>query len=203
MDHPPVDPPVAPPVDPAEPGQIPHMETGPEAGGGAAGDGLWYLAQLRPNQLARARRNLERQGYRCFVPLRPATQRSGRQLRTRLAPLFPGYLFLALGPAQAWRPVNGTFGVVRLVMRDAITPQPVPPAVMAQLFAHSDAEGVLAPPADLAPGDAVRVHAGPMAGFVARVAWLDGPGRVGVLLDMMGQAVRATLPIAHAERLAG
>jgi len=163
----------------------------------------WYLAQLRPNQTERARRNLERQGYGCFLPRRARTRRAGGQLRPGLAPLFPGYLFVSIGALQQWRPVNGTYGVVRLVMRNAHTPQPVPEAVMAELLAGVDAEGVLRPAADLAPGDTVRIEAGPMTGLVARVEGLDAAGRVGVLLEMMGQAVRASLPCDHVQRLAG
>jgi len=163
----------------------------------------WYLAQLRPNQAGRARANLERQGYPCFAPQRPVTRRRRGRLVAGLGPLFPGYLFLRVGPEQEWRPVNSTYGVVRLVMRRTDTPQPVPGPLMAELFARTDAEGVLAPPEDLAPGETVRIAAGPMAGFTARVATLDDAGRVGLLLEMMGQAVRAELPRAHLERLAG
>ncbi|MEM6741502.1 MAG: transcription termination/antitermination NusG family protein [Pseudomonadota bacterium] len=165
-------------------------------------DMLWYLAQLRPNQLNRAWCNLERLGYECFMPRQHATQRKGRQIAPRRVPLFPGYIFLSLKPKQAWRPVNGTFGVVRLVMRDAVTPQPVPEAVMAELLARTGKDGMLLPPINLVPGETVRLQAGPMAGLLAQVEQLDGPGRVRVLLELMGQAVRATLPSAYVERLA-
>lgn len=163
----------------------------------------WYLAQVRPNQTDRARRNLERQGYGCFLPLLSGTSRAGGRLRSTVGALFPGYLFVSIDPHQPWRPVNGTFGVQRLVMRSANMPQPVPAAAMAALFGRVDAGGLLRPEPDLAAGDAVRIEAGPLAGFVARVERLEPGSRVGVLLEMMGQAVRTTLPTAHLHRLAG
>ena len=171
---------------------------------GSGEDGIWYLAQLRPNQQERARTNLERQGYRCFLPRRPLTRRRGKRLVQGLGPLFPGYIFLVIEPDRPWGPANATWGVARLVMRAANTPQPVPAAVMADLLARTDADGVLQPAAEpLSPGDAVRITAGPMVEFVAEVERLGDAERVGVLLQMMGQAVRAELPRAHLTRLAG
>lgn len=163
----------------------------------------WVLAQLRPNQAARAQANLARQGYRTFLPLTEVTRRRGARLVAQRVPLFPGYLFVALEPEQPWRPIGGTYGVLRLVMRATQTPQPVPQDVMADLMARADADGVLTPDTAFATGDAVRITAGALTGFVARVEAMEGVARIGVLLEMMGQAVRATLPPAHLLRLAG
>ena len=163
----------------------------------------WVLAQLRPNQATRAEANLARQGYGTFLPLTEVTRRRGNRLVAQRVPLFPGYLFVALEPTQPWRPICGTYGVLRLVMRVAKTPQPVPHEVMADLIARADADGVLVPGTNLATGDNVRITAGAMTGFVARVEAVQGATRIGVLLEMMGQAVRATLPPAHLLRLAG
>lgn len=177
--------------------------TAPDVTSGTAGQGAWYLAQLRPNQLSRARTNLERQSYGCFMPHRATTRRIGQRMKSALEPLFPGYLFVSIGAQQEWGPVNATYGVVRLVMARPNTPQPVPAALMDNLLAGTDSAGVVAPPADLSPGDTVRVHAGPMTGLFARVEQLDAAGRVGVLLEMMGQAVRTSIPAAHVQRFAG
>lgn len=176
-------------------------DPGPEARPRPSVD--WYLAQLRPNQFDRARRNLVRQGFDCFMPFRPAARRTGRKIQTRLEPLFPGYLFLSLGPDREWRSVNGTYGVVRLVTRASGAPQPVPEETMSDLFARTGDDGTLVPLDDLAAGETVRMTAGPFAGFTATVEALPAPARVGVLLEMMGQAVRTELPRRHLDRLAG
>ena len=162
---------------------------------------FWYLAQSRPNQQDRARANLERQGYACFTPSRPVTRRLGVKLIDGLEPLFPGYLFLAIEPSQPWRPVNSTFGVVGLVMRALHQPQLVPVSVMLDLFDRTDNDGILVPPKSLAIGESVRITFGPMVNFVARVERLANPARVGVLLEMMGRAVRAEIAREHLQPL--
>jgi len=87
---------------------------------------VWYLAQLKPNSLEIARRNLARQGFLVFVPQRVETRRLGGRFRTGPFPLFPGYLFVALDPAEGrWRAVNGTKGVTRIVAF-GVHPAPVP-----------------------------------------------------------------------------
>ncbi|MBM9594030.1 transcription termination/antitermination protein NusG [Roseitranquillus sediminis] len=163
----------------------------------------WYLAVTRPNQHRRAGANLDRQGYSCFMPQRLATKRCGQKLVNELGPLFPGYLFVRIDSDRPWRPVQSTYGVSALVMRAANTPQPVPGQIMADLFARTDSDGVLQPTPNLAPGDHVRITVGPMAGFVARIEHLSQRDRVGLLMEMMGQAVRTELPCAHLMRLAG
>jgi len=162
----------------------------------------WCLAQLKPNQLGRAKTNLERQGYVCFMPQRPMTKRRGQKMVQAFGPLFPGYVFVHVPPDRAWREINSTYGVARLVMRAANTPQPVPSAFMSELFNKTDADGVLVPEVDLSPGDSVQIIAGPMADLVAKVAHLSDQARVGVLLELMGQAVRAELPRAHVTKIA-
>lgn len=161
----------------------------------------WYVVQLRPGQLERARLNLERQGYRSFMPLVAGTARRGRRVINLPVPLFPGYLFVSIAPEQPWHPVNATFGVLRLVMRDGRLPQPVPQATMRALLAQTGADGLFCPVPDLAPGDTVRILTGPMAEMVAQVDRLSGTQRACVLLEMMGQATRMDLDRRHLARL--
>lgn len=113
--------------------------------------------------------------------------------------LFPGYLFLTVLPTQAWRPVNYTYGIAGLVMRCANTPQPVPASVMLELFDRTDRDGTLIPPKSLALGESVRITVGPLANFIASIENLDKSDRVGVLLEMMGQAVRIAVSRGHLE----
>jgi len=59
-----------------------------------------------------AREHLERQGFRCFLPLavNPYQRRSART--TRIEPLFPRYLFLhAAADQQSLGPVRSTRGI--------------------------------------------------------------------------------------------
>lgn len=163
----------------------------------------WYVAQLRPNQLARATSNLERQNYATFMPKRPEAKRHGRRCVQVLSPLFPGYIFVQIAPDQSWREIASTYGVLRLVMRSAHEPQPVPQDLMEALFVQTDPEGVFVSKEALNIGDRVRITMGPVADVVAEVVQLGNCARVGVLLELMGRAVRAELPQSHVVRLAG
>jgi transcriptional antiterminator RfaH len=76
----------------------------------------WFLAQCKPNSHHVAERNLARQGFAVFLPLQEETKRARGRFVTRMRPLFPGYLFVALDIRQGlWRAVNSTLGITRLV----------------------------------------------------------------------------------------
>ncbi|MFN4098753.1 MAG: transcription termination/antitermination protein NusG [Pararhodobacter sp.] len=150
----------------------------------------WYLAQLKPNALAIARRNLERQDFPVFAPLRMETRRSGPRFRTEPRPLFPGYLFIALDPAESrWRAVNSTVGVTKLVSFGGM-PAAVPQGLVEQIALGCDAEGLILPPDELGPGDRVLVSAGPFSGLLAEVERSEADRRVWILIDVMGQTTR-------------
>lgn len=150
----------------------------------------WYLAQLRPNALAIARRNLLRQGFDTFCPMQPATRKTPRGFVPDIKPLFPGYVFVSFDPAvPGWSAINGTLGVARLVSFGS-RPEPVPADLVAALRLRCGPDDCLLPPDDLGPGDLVRVTAGPFADFVCTIEAIDTDRRVWVLLDLMGRQAR-------------
>lgn len=150
----------------------------------------WYLAQLKPNCLAIATRNLDRQGFRAFTPLTLETRRSGSRFTTQPRPLFPGYVFVSLDTTSGcWRAINSTFGVTKLVAFGG-RPAAVPHGLVEQIALRCDAGGLLLPPQELAPGDRVLVTTGPFSGVLADVERTDADRRVWILLDLMGQQSR-------------
>ena len=152
----------------------------------------WYVASLRPNSERTAVINLERQDFRCFLPTRIKTTRHARQFRTTRAPLFPGYMFIALDLSrQPWRSINGTHGVVSLVMSGA-APAVVPRGVVESLMELTAADGIVRFDHDLAVGQRVKLLAGPFADCIGILDRLDDRGRVRVLLEMMGSHVPVT-----------
>ncbi|ANK80003.1 MAG: transcriptional antiterminator [Rhizobiales bacterium NRL2] len=153
----------------------------------------WFLAQLKPNGHKLAERNLDRQGFRYFLPMQEETRRQRGKFLTLLRPLFPGYIFIAFDPDHGlWRKVNSTTGVARLVSFGR-SPAPVPSELVDGLMARCDREGKFQPPSTLAPGDAVRIARGPFTDFVATVEKLAPDNRVFVLLDLMGRKTRMTV----------
>ena len=160
-------------------------------------DITWYLAQFKPNSHSIAERNLARQGFRSFLPLQEETRRTNGKFVTRLRPLFPGYIFVALDPAQGgWRAVNSTNGITRLVCLGT-EPTPVPSALVSELMRRCDGDGKLLPPRHFSPGDRVVLSGGPFTDFVATIEGVSPDRRVYVLIEMMGAQTRITLKAEH------
>jgi len=153
----------------------------------------WFVAQLRPQGLRRAEENLTRQGFSSFCPKRlESVIRSGKRL-SKEAPLFPGYLFVALDMLQGrWRAVNSTYGITRIVSLGK-EPTPVPLDLVSQLMLRCDQEGKLLPPKLLKPGDEVTMTKGPFADVIAIIESVTPDRRVWVLMDIMGGQTRVAV----------
>lgn len=153
----------------------------------------WFLAQVKPNADATARRNLERQRFEVFQPRERRTQiRAGRFI-PKIRPFFPGYLFLSYPEAHApWSLVNSTYGIARLVSF-AGKPAQVPASVISELKAACGADEIVELDQPLEPGARVEVANGSFATFIGEVERLAPDHRVHVLLDFMGKQTRVTL----------
>lgn len=161
----------------------------------------WMIAQLRPNGLALARRNLERQGFAVLAPAIAVTRRRRDRLVTGTEPLFPGYLFVRAGEGSAPPArIGNTLGVGHLLLRPDRRPATLPPGFVAALAARCDAAGLIAPESDLAPGDRVRITQGPFVDAVTRIEGLAPGGRIAVLIGILGQEARLTLSPAQVRR---
>ena len=150
----------------------------------------WFVATLKPNGYAKAKCNLERQGFSTFMPLEARHVRHARQEREVLRPLFPGYIFIAFDRnVTQWRVINNTLGVLGLIMIGASAPQKVPNGLMAALRAGCDASGKILPPAVFTEGEKVRVLHGPFTGVLAEVEKTSQNDRVRLLVELMGRQV--------------
>lgn len=149
----------------------------------------WYVVNTLPHQEARAEINLRQQGYRPWLPSIKRLRRHARRTDTVRSPLFPGYLFVQMDvEREAWSPINGTFGVRRLLcLRER--PAPLPEGFVETLRGTADDEGFLTAPETLRPGQRVRLVAGPLVDCVGTLMHLAANGRVAVLLSMLGQDV--------------
>ncbi len=154
-------------------------------------DSRWYAVHTHPHREFRAQHQLENQAFEVFLPRRVKTIRHARKLTNVTAAFFPRYLFVRLDLTKhRWRSVNGTFGVLSLVMQGEM-PHPVPSGVVETMIACVDAAGLLSLGDNLAVGSHVRVAAGPFAEKLGILDRLDDSGRVRVLLEIMG----GTIPV--------
>lgn len=139
---------MAPPLSPREPG-IPDQPQ-------------WYAAYTCARHEKQVRRQLEEREIRCFLPLYRSVRRwKDRQKELKLA-LFPGYVFVHIGPKDRLR-VLQTPSVVRFVCVKGH------PAVLADSEIESLQSGLanavhLEPHPYLKVGCKARVKYGPLAG---------------------------------------
>jgi len=156
----------------------------------------WYAVHCKPSQDARAELNLRNQSYEIFRPMvRLRRQRRGK-LRDVRESMFPRYLFIRLDDLhENWSPIRSTFGVAGLVRWGEQVPT-VPTSVIARLWEGLDAEGCvdLTAASDYQRNERVRITEGAFAGYEALYQARTGEERVVVLLNIMQQAQKITLP---------
>lgn len=152
--------------------------------------GNWYFIQFKANSHNIAERNLNRQGFKTFLPVQDYTRKCGTKFLTSIKPLFPGYMFIRFDFKTApWHKINNTIGVCRLICQNGI-PKSVPSDVVSALISRCDGYGRLLPPTGLEIGDSVEFQSGALANFIATVETIDRNKRIWVLMDIMGQSTR-------------
>lgn len=146
----------------------------------------WFVYRTRPYRELSAADQLRQQGLNPFVPLIQKTVRHARKIRSVQAPLFPSYSFVHLILRdEPWRSINGTYGVVRLLMANEM-PIPVPRGVVEEIQSLVDERGLVRLDGGLAVGQTVEVINGPFARLMGQLVRLDAKGRVQILIDLMG-----------------
>ena len=148
----------------------------------------WFAVYTKPRQEHIALENLERQAFRCFLPMavNPYQRRSARQLRVE--PLFPRYLFLHAKPdQQSLGPVRSTRGVATLV-RFGQEIARLPETVIRAINSRRDPESGLVrlDPVPVHPGDKVKVFDGPLAGLEGIFKERKGEKRALLLAKLLG-----------------
>lgn len=148
----------------------------------------WCLVHAKTGREHEAERHLVRQNYTVFLPKHWRQIRHARRTHVAKRAFFPGYLFVALDlKCDAWRPINSTIGVLRLVTHDH-RPATAPDGWVEALQAAVNAEGIVAPKPELEAGARVRVASGPFMDQIGVVERLSGSERVRILLEIMGVA---------------
>lgn len=163
-----------------------HARSEPPRGGE---NRIWSVAACQPGRDRIAAINLENQRIRHFLPYRKKSVRVANRFHTRLAPLFPGYIFVALeDQIRQWRAVNGTIGIKYLIAAHD-RPALLPAGFVEQLIEFADGEGLVSRQPNLQPGDRVEITQGPFANRVGEILSLDEKGRVAVLLELLSTSI--------------
>lgn len=157
----------------------------------------WYVVHTHAHAEETALRNLTQQGFSAFLPQYKKRRRHARRTDYVRAALFPRYLFVAMDIARArWRAVTSTIGVTHLICHGD-RPAPVPPAIIDDLRARMDEEGLVSvePKAPFMPGEMVKVTGGALADSHGLFQCLTDEDRVIVLLDLMGRQLKVKVPL--------
>jgi transcription elongation factor/antiterminator RfaH len=155
----------------------------------------WCVVNTLPNQELRAESNLLRQGFRAWLPFMRKLRRHSRRVHIARAPLFPGYIFVELDLAsESWVPINGTYGVKRLLAR-GMAPERLPDGFVDNLRRSVGGDGACALAGrEMTRGARVRILEGPFADCVAVIASFASGERVRLLLEILGGKVVTTMP---------
>jgi transcriptional antiterminator RfaH len=163
----------------------------------------WHVAQTQSHREELVAAELTKQGFSVFLPKYLKQVRHARRVSNVAAALFPGYLFVGFAPDVRWRAVNGTRGVVRLVMAGE-SPAPITKDIVEGLIARRDARGYIAlpPRAAMRIGDSVRVVGGSFADTLGLFEEMRDGDRVAILLDLLGRKLRVVIDEALVEKAA-
>ena len=156
----------------------------------------WYLVHTKARQEEKAITNLQRQSFRCYMPILYVEKvRRGKPV-VLTEPMFPSYVFVQLDTSenirgQSWSPVRSTLGV-----RDLVKFGGHPAKVDAELVTALHKREQLQqsnPQAPFAAGDKVLITDGPFAGIQAIYQTADAERRSMILLSMLNKPVSMSI----------
>lgn len=157
----------------------------------------WYVVETHAKAEAKALFNLKRQGYRAYLPQYLKLRRHARRTDRVPRPLFPRYLFVKLDiERETWRPIQSTFGVVRLI-RQGDRPAPVPHGVVEDIAVRQNDDGFVAvrSACSYSRGEQIHIEAGAFADQTGLFECATDDERVVLLLNLLGREVKVKLPV--------
>ena len=150
----------------------------------------WYLVHTKARQEDTAITNLQRQNFRCYMPMLYVEKvRRGKPVVVA-EPMFPSYVFVQLdatGNGQSWSPIRSTLGVRELVKFGG-HPAKVDTNLITSLHEREQLQQSN-PKALFAAGDKVVITDGPFAGIEAIYQTTDAERRSMILLSMLNKPV--------------
>jgi transcriptional antiterminator RfaH len=154
----------------------------------------WYLIFTKPKMERVAQANLERQQYQIFLPRIQISKRLRGRYTRRIEAMFPRYLFIHLDTVHDnWMPIRSTLGVSHMVRFGGL-PAQVPEALITELMANQDDNGVnVTQRREILHGDRVEILDGPMAGYVGLFEQHCSAERVQILLKIVGNETRVNI----------
>jgi transcriptional antiterminator RfaH len=156
----------------------------------------WYAVRAKPLQEKIALLRLKQQFFQTYYPLIEIEKtRNGKVIR-EIQGLFPGYLFVHfLLEPQAWRVINSTRGVLRLLScNEDGRPSSIPDKQI-EWLQHQEKAGLFkfSEIKKFKKGDLIKIKNGLSVGQVGRVIRARGE-RVEFLMKLLNRQVRCIAP---------
>ena len=157
-----------------------------------------YVAYTRPRMEQTALFNLERQGFRVYLPLFKTCKRTAEGLQPAFEPMFPRYLFVQpSSEQQSLATIASTRGLCGLVRFGAEIARLAPEALQEiRAFERARTQAGLDDITPLQPGAQVRMRKGALKGLRGLVTSV-AKQRVTFLLDLLGRQKEVT--VEHSE----
>jgi transcriptional antiterminator RfaH len=154
----------------------------------------WFILQFKSNSHHQAEKNLNRQGFKTFLPLHDISSRKLSRFISTSKPLFPGYMFIRFDKAESeWNKINNTYGVSRLITFNTVL-KSIPTKFIDCLMSRYDSSGKLLPVEKFKKGDQVKILTGPFANFIATIEKYEADQRIWILMDLMGRNTKIQTP---------
>lgn len=161
----------------------------------------WLVAYVQSCLEKKTAQRLAAMGIECYLPVQSEIRQwSDRRKRVdRL--VIPMMIFVHVTPQERPLPLSLQAVGRYMVLRGESTPAVIPDEQMDRFRFMLDysPEAVEMCSAPLAPGDAVKVIKGPLAGLEGELITVNGKSKVAVRLDMLGCA-HVDVPIGFVEK---
>ena len=161
----------------------------------------WLVAYVQSCLEKKTAQRLAAMGIECYLPVQSEIRQwSDRRKRVdRL--VIPMMIFVHVTPQERPLPLSLQAVSRYMVLRGESTPAVIPDEQMDRFRFMLDysPEAVEMCSAPLAPGDAVKVRKGPLAGLEGELITVNGKSKVAVRLDMLGCA-HVDVPIGFVEK---
>ncbi|MFT5519425.1 MAG: transcriptional antiterminator RfaH [Enterobacterales bacterium] len=160
------------------------------------------MIQSKPQKEFVAVENLERQGYRTYLPKISLRKRKKGKAVSQIEPMFPRYFFINLSSqTDDWSPIRSTIGVSNLV-RFGLNPAKVPDLLIQGLVDREDEKGVhVEIDRTFKEGEKVRIAVGPFEGYEAIFKTSQADERALVLLNIAEQYANVKISELSLEKL--
>tara|TARA_B100001750_G_C15520780_1_gene611339 strand:+ start:3154 stop:3690 length:537 start_codon:yes stop_codon:yes gene_type:complete len=164
----------------------------------------WFLVYAKAREEARAKKNLEDQGFEIFLPMISYESRTKKKLRS-LEAMFPRYLFIKINlEKDNWNNIRSTRGVSHVIMfghKLAEVPYQIIKYLKQKVNENDTVEQKIINQ-DFQRNDTLIIKAGILKGREAQFLSKTGNERVRILLKSVSELITAEIPASDAGKKA-